>query len=66
MNPNPEDAVKSQIKCEAILAEQELKANGRIRVIVQDNGSIHKSLEVREYWTKWESLGLYIFSKQCI
>jgi putative transposase len=55
---------KSYIKMmenEAIQAEQELKANGRIRVIVQDNGSIHKSLEVREYWTKWESLGLYIF-----
>lgn len=46
---------------EAILAEQEFFANGRIRVIVQDNGSIHKSLEVQEYWAKWESLGLYIF-----
>jgi len=46
---------------EAIQAEQEFKTNGRIRVIVQDNGSIHKSLEVQEYWTKWESLGLYIF-----
>lgn len=46
---------------EAILAKQEFFASGRIRVIVQDNGSIHKSLEVQKYWTKWESLGLYIF-----
>ncbi len=27
----------------------------------QDNGSTHKSFEVREYWTKGESLGVYIF-----
>jgi putative transposase len=46
---------------EAIEAEQELQATGRIRVIIQDNSSIHKSLDVQAYWTKWASLGLYIF-----
>ncbi len=46
---------------EAIQAEQEIKATGRIRVIVQDNGSIHKSLDVQQYWTQWEHMGLYIF-----
>lgn len=46
---------------EAQQAEQEIKATGRIRVIVQDNGSIHKSQDVQKYWYKWARQGLYIF-----
>ena len=32
----------------------------RIRVIVQDNGPIHRCHEVQQLWSKWESQGLYI------
>jgi len=46
---------------EARQSELEFKATGRIRVIVQDNGSIHKSLDVQTYWSKWEHMGLFIF-----
>ena len=34
---------------------------GRMRVIVQDNGPIHRCLEVQKLWSKWEQMGLYIF-----
>uniref|UniRef100_UPI001866E995 transposase n=1 Tax=Nostoc sp. MG11 TaxID=2721166 RepID=UPI001866E995 len=34
---------------------------GRIRVIVQDNGPIHRCKEVILLWSKWEAMGLYIF-----
>jgi transposase len=34
---------------------------GRIRVIVQDNGPIHRCKEVQQLWSKWEDMGLYIF-----
>ncbi len=34
---------------------------GRIRVIVQDNGPIHRCKEVQKLWSKWESQGLYVF-----
>lgn len=34
---------------------------GRMRVIVQDNGPIHRCQEVQKLWTKWEEMGLYIF-----
>ncbi len=34
---------------------------GRIRVIVQDNGPIHRCREVQQLWLKWEQMGLYIF-----
>jgi putative transposase len=34
---------------------------GRTRVIVQDNGPIHRCKEVQKLWSKWEQMGLYIF-----
>ena len=34
---------------------------GRIRVIVQDNGPIHRCREVQQLWSSWEQMGLYIF-----
>lgn len=40
---------------------QEALELGRIRVIVQDNGPIHRCKEVQELWSKWEQMGLYIF-----
>jgi len=40
---------------------QNAQKTGRIRVIVQDNGSIHRCHEVQKLWSKWESMGLYIF-----
>ncbi|WP_238993794.1 IS630 family transposase [Calothrix sp. PCC 6303] len=39
----------------------EAQRTGRIRVIVQDNGSIHRCKEVQKLWSKWENMGLYIF-----
>jgi len=40
---------------------EEASSTGRMRVIVQDNGPIHRCLEVRQLWSKWEQQGLYIF-----
>jgi len=40
---------------------QEAKQTGRIRVIVQDNGPIHRCKDVQKLWSKWEHMGLYIF-----
>ena len=40
---------------------EESAALGRIRVIVQNNDSIHRCLQVQHLWSKWESQGLYIF-----
>ncbi len=34
---------------------------GRIRVIVQDNGSAHTSKLARQRWASWEAKGLYLF-----
>lgn len=39
----------------------EANLTGRMRVIVQDNGPIHRCHEVQKLWSKWESQGLYIF-----
>lgn len=39
----------------------ETEKAGRIRVIVQDNSSIHRCQEVQQLWSKWEKQGLYIF-----
>ena len=39
----------------------EAQKSGRMRVIVQDNGPIHRCKEVQQLWSKWESQGLYIF-----
>lgn len=39
----------------------EAQKTGRIRVIVQDNGPIHRCQEVIQLWSKWEDMGLYIF-----
>ncbi|MHC5600072.1 MAG: transposase [Nostoc sp.] len=36
---------------------QEAQKAGRIMVIVQDNGPIHRCLEVQKLWTKWERYG---------
>ena len=49
------------MEIEADEAAEELTKTGRIRVIVQDNGPIHKSLEVQKKWSSWEEKGLYIF-----
>ncbi|MEM6612011.1 MAG: transposase [Cyanobacteria bacterium P01_C01_bin.72] len=46
---------------QASLAEKEFKRTGKIRVIVQDNGSIHKSQKVQQKWSEWEAMELYLF-----
>lgn len=51
---------KSYIQMMEIEA-QEAEKFGCIRVIVQDNGPIHRCQEVQQLWSKWESQGLYIF-----
>jgi transposase len=39
---------------------QSASQSKRIRVIVQDNGPIHRCHEVQQLWSPWESEGLYI------
>ncbi|WP_244919164.1 IS630 family transposase [Nostoc commune] len=51
---------KSYIQMMELEALEAQKA-GRIRVIVQDNGPIHRCKEVQQLWKKWEYMGLYIF-----
>ena len=51
---------KSYIQMMEQEAESAKKA-GRISVIVQDNGSIHRCKEAQKLWSKWEHMGLYIF-----
>jgi transposase len=46
---------------QAHLAAQEFATTGRIRVIVQDNGSIHTCTQVQQQWSLWEAQGLYLF-----
>ena len=43
-------------QAQAVLAE-----TGRIRVIVQDNGSVHTCKLVKAKWPEWEAQGLYFF-----
>lgn len=45
------------MELEAIEAEK----IGRTRVIVQDNGPIHRCQEVQQLWSSWVRQGLYIF-----
>lgn len=42
-------------------AAQVFQETGRIRVIVQDNGSIHKSKLTQQKWAEWETQGLFMF-----
>ena len=42
-------------------AEKELKETGRVTVVVQDNGSIHKSKFTQSHWKRWEEQGLIMF-----
>lgn len=48
-------------------AQQVLEKEGRIRVIVQDNGPIHTSKVTRQKWKQWQEQGLYVFfiAKYC-
>lgn len=46
---------------QAILASKHLAQTGCITVVVQDNGPIHTSSEVRQRWPEWEKKGLYLF-----
>lgn len=46
---------------QARAAQQQLEQTGRIRVIVQDNGPVHKGKKVQEKWAEWEKQGLYLF-----
>jgi putative transposase len=43
------------------LEAADAEKTGRTRVIVQDNGPIHRCKEVQNLWSKWERQGLYIF-----
>jgi len=49
------------LNAQAEAAEAEFRKSGKIRVIVQDNGSIHLSKYTREYWEAWRGKGLYLF-----
>jgi len=49
------------------LEAAEAQRTGRIRVIVQDNGPIHRCKEVQQLWSKWENMGkdLFFLPKYC-
>ena len=54
------------MKSENYIAMMDVQARvaqqtGRVRVIVQDNGSIHKSKVTQQKWAEWEAYGLYMF-----
>lgn len=42
-------------------AKLTFETTGRIRVVVQDNGPIHTSQQVKAKWAEWEACGLYFF-----
>ncbi|ABW25185.1 conserved hypothetical protein [Acaryochloris marina MBIC11017] len=46
---------------QACQAQQQLDKTGRIRVIVQDNGSSHTCNKAKQKWTQWQTQGLYLF-----
>lgn len=46
---------------EASKAQQRFTETGQITVVVQDHGSVHTCVQVRQLHPLWESLGLYIF-----
>ena len=43
-------------------AAQTLAATGRLTVVVQYNGPLHKSHLVRQQWARWQAQGLLLFS----
>ena len=45
----------------AAKAEETFTQTGQLTVIVQDNGSSHKSEAVQKRWADWESKGLIVF-----
>jgi hypothetical protein len=51
----------AMLNAQAKVAAAEYNNSGRIRVIVQDNGSIHTSQVTRQHWAEWEAQGLYVF-----
>ena len=55
---------KSYIKLmdwEAERALKRLENTGQITVVVQDNGSLHRSEQVQAKWRQWQDKGLYLF-----
>ncbi|NJP08214.1 MAG: transposase [Leptolyngbyaceae cyanobacterium RU_5_1] len=42
-------------------AKLQFEQTGKIRVLVQDNGSAHTSKPVKAKWAEWEACGLYFF-----
>jgi putative transposase len=42
-------------------AAQTLADTGHLTVVVQDNGSLHTSLLVRQQWSRWQAQGLFVF-----
>ena len=55
---------ESYIKFIDWIAEQAFetfRTTGRMTVVVQDNGSLHKSNLTRQQWQRWYSQGLFLF-----
>jgi len=42
-------------------AEETLRETGQVTVVVQDNGSLHKSKITQSHWKSWEEKGLILF-----
>ena len=55
---------KSYIEFIDWIAEQTsetFRTTGRMTVVVQDNGSLHKSQLTRQQWQRWREQGLFLF-----
>lgn len=42
-------------------AFETFRTTGRMTVVVQDNGSLHKSQLTRQQWQRWRAQGLFLF-----
>ncbi|BCL33951.1 transposase [Nostoc sp. MS1] len=42
-------------------AQQTLDETGRITVVVQDNGCLHRSNKAKQRWQQWQEQRLYLF-----
>lgn len=51
----------AMLNAQAEEASIEFKKSGKIRVVVQDNGSTHTSKLAQQHWARWEEQGLYLF-----
>jgi len=48
-------------QAEGLIYLKYLDESGRFTLVVQDNSSVHTSLQVQAKWPQWQEKGLYLF-----